>query len=101
MHITICCPSRLQIFKVTPRRLLLTFVGEPYPRVDAVGCVSSAQQSKIQQHQCQIHSPYALSHPYEDTHSTANTEILKGVHSIWAAKSIQRMTVLFPASSCK
>lgn len=53
-----------RIFKVTPSRLFLTFVGEPYPRVDAVGCVSSAQQSKKQQHQCQIHSPYALSHPY-------------------------------------
>ncbi len=48
----------------------LTFVGEPYPRVDAPGCVSRAQQNKIQQHHCQIHSPYALCHPQWDTHST-------------------------------
>lgn len=77
------------------KRNTLTFVGESYPRVDAVGCVSRAQQNKIQLHQCQIQSPYALCHPHWATHSTFTcTEILQ-VHSTWAAKSKKS------TSSCK
>ena len=55
---------RLKVIKENTRWVSPTFVGEPYPRVDAVGCVSRAQQNNIQQHQSQTHSPRALCHPH-------------------------------------
>lgn len=75
-----------------------TFVGESYPWVDAVGCVSRAQHNGIQQHQCQICSPRALSHPHCETlHSTFTQKSW----ATWAAKSVKQMVAASPASCCQ
>lgn len=48
-------------------RRLPTFVREPYPRVDGVGCPGWAQHHDAQQRQ---HGPRALIHPHCDRRST-------------------------------